>query len=145
MKRYQIHTKSKEHFHKVINILFSYGYTYGFTNCITFDDIMERYGYLSEIVIDAQKNHPMQLHGQDKGIVGVSVIYYSLKEYPLITLDDFLALPEPIQDISVILNEEYTAVISTDTVTVGCQKFPFDVIDKVAAAVDSMRKVVAKA
>ena len=135
MNKYQIKTQSKAHFNKIITVLFSLGYDYGVKNCKTVEEIDKHYTYYPYIVIGGSSKpnpSPMELHGALSG-----TIYF---DFPLITLDNFLALPEPINDIQVNLNNDYTAVISQDgIVTVGCQKFPFDVIDKVANAVSSMR------
>jgi len=65
-----------------------------------------------------------------------------LEDSELITLDEFLSLPDYLE---VKLNEEYTAVISSDeTVTVGCQKFSFKVIDEVFKAVEEMKLKIKK-
>ena len=45
----------------------------------------------------------------------------------------------PIQE-SVELNDEYTAVITKDSIQVGCQSFPLEVLDKLLEARNKVKK-----
>jgi hypothetical protein len=53
----------------------------------------------------------------------------------LIELNTPLPIPVPIE---VPLNGDYIAIVSKDEITVGCQKFPLDIIDKLVAARDEI-------
>ena len=130
--KYQIRSKSKQHYEAILTALFALGFNFE-ENIQTVAQINERgWGFKSYpvILIGNRGSNIKRLCGG----TGTS----SWSEFQNITLDDFLALPEPVI-IYVVLNNSYTAEVSKQSVKVGCQEFPLSVIPQLMEAYNKVK------
>jgi hypothetical protein len=58
---------------------------------------------------------------------------------PQVTLEEFLCQWLAGETVEVVLNSAHTAKVTATEITVGCQTFPIEVLDKLVAARDSFK------
>ena len=141
-KEFYIKTNSKQHHAAILGALYALGFQWHrqvsyslYINSPTIiNDIQSRWYHGYPIIRVAMKS---------KDIAGMSDNNYEV--YTLSTLDDVIAELNVLENITVVLNGDYTAIVNPDkTVKVGCQTFTFESVKELATAVYKMEKELSK-